>query len=228
MVPSQAASWSSTALLAPLATRAAAIISGLSWAASGDRTSSCAACIVAMSWPSRETTSSFDALLTERYVPVERDQMRVLGRHDGGVGGADGAGCRIDHPRQLLERHDAFPVVLRIPTRYGCATGDGILWVAHGQAARSDHADVAVGVRHDHALHRHDVGAHVLEVVGHGAQAGIEHAGGNCRVVVVERRPAQSGNVVRREHRRRGYDRSRAAPAHAGCGGAPGCARGRL
>ena len=141
-----------------------------------------------------------DALLAERRVPVVGEEMRVAARHDARIGRAEAPARLIDEARQVLELEVALPVVGGVPARHRHAASDPVGAVAHRHAARRDQADVAVGVGDHHALHRHDVLAHALDVVGDAARAAVEHAGGDGRVVVAERGPLQRRHVALAQH----------------------------
>ena len=85
--------------------------------------------------------------------PVAADEVAVVVRHQPGVGVDDDAAGRIVDARQLVERHEARPVVFRRPARH---RHRAVALAPDRHARRRDQPDVPGGVGIDHVLHRRD------------------------------------------------------------------------
>ena len=145
-----------------------------------------------------------DALLPVGQGPFAGDVVRIVRRGDALVGGGDPAARRVGLARRLVGRDPAGPVVARVPARRRHQAAEVVFWLAHGNAAGRDEADVAATVGDHHVLHRRHERPRGVDEGGH--RGGVLHHPGRAhRVAVgVERGPAHgqrvAGLIARAQH----------------------------
>ncbi|MNL15489.1 hypothetical protein D3C87_1364770 [compost metagenome] len=137
-----------------------------------------------------------DAVVAVRHGPLAGDEVRVVVGHDLLVGRHDHAVRRVEAARQRVERHEAGPVVARIPPRRRREALQVVVRPAQRHAARRDIADIAVHIGIDDVLLRRVEVAHRRQEGVPVARGGQLQAAFEGLVVRAQRGPLERHHVL--------------------------------